>query len=389
MPPKPSKRKASTSANAKPSSTNRTTSPKKSKAAQNVSKSTPTSTTQSTSVEEVTVVSSSSFSSSSSSFSPPPPSSRLVGLKLELQDNIIKGVQIPSSNHDYANLTINLQNFRRKTGKTNKPYYGLQLGHKHLFSQGKVCDTIVNWKCCELIELGIDTGFVVALKIHQETLNIAINGIRPHDYSDRHINSADHGLITGLKIGDVIAFDHHTEDVSRHRWKLQKSTADEIAREKMKLAAQRKSAEQQKKKKFSLKEEEARVIGEDYFSCKICVKMLAVPYITYPCTRCHFCKSCIDEGYNKKGTGPCQGCAATPMIKFEAIVDEKFKEMILTNYTVGLLNYSDTDTIGGKTGNEMYEEAVSESDYNYLKEEVKKFKKKLSEGSQEQPVEID
>ena len=55
-------------------------------------------------------------------------------------------------------------------------------------------------------------------------------------------------------------------------------------------------------------------------------------------------------------------------IKFEAIVDEKFKEMILTNYTVGLLNYSDTDTIGGKTGNEMYEEAVSESDDNYLKE---------------------
>ena len=43
---------------------------------------------------------------------------------------------------------------------------------------------------------------------------------------------------------------------------MQKSTADEIAREKMKLAAQRKSAEQQKKKKFSLKEEEARVIGE-------------------------------------------------------------------------------------------------------------------------------
>ena len=39
--------------------------------------------------------------------------------------------------------------------------------------------------------------------------------------------------------------------------------------------------------------------------------------------------------------------------------------MILTNYTVGLLNYSEID---GKTGNEMYEEAVSESDDNYLKE---------------------
>jgi hypothetical protein len=43
---------------------------------------------------------------------------------------------------------------------------------------------------------------------------------------------------------------------------LQKSTEKEIIRENLKLAQQMKSAEQQKKKKFSLKEDEARVIGE-------------------------------------------------------------------------------------------------------------------------------
>lgn len=123
--------------------------------------------------------------------------------------------------------------------------------------------------------------------------------------------------------------------------------------------------------------------------------MLVIPYFFNPCTRCKWCKSCVDQGFNKfdfskkgkKKDKTCQGCAATKIIS-PAIVDEQFKNLIFSSYKNGLLNYQDEYNLES-FGDIMYEEAIEKCDDDDLKNEVRQFKEKKNEGSSSQPLELD
>ncbi|GMI06531.1 hypothetical protein TrLO_g4070 [Triparma laevis f. longispina] len=136
-----------------------------------------------------------------------------AGFKLTVQKSVIDGQRF--LHHDRANKKIKLNFNDKSCFNIEKP----------------VTEQLHKRKCCVIFKGGVDGSlgqYAVALIITQPSSSIAVTNA---GHEQRRFNSAQHGQVIGLRLGDIISFEHYNDTLSKHRWKLEAMNQDEILRE--------------------------------------------------------------------------------------------------------------------------------------------------------------